>query len=99
VPGKPLRNPDTVVNHLFQGLLRSQIKCQRCQHESNTYDPFMDLSLEIKGCASLKEALQHFTQVGRGGGLLRGLLGPRAQQLSAWHQVALQPQGSWRPAG
>jgi hypothetical protein len=69
VEGKTLRNPDTVVNHFFQGQLLSQIKCQRCQDESSTYDPFMDLSLEIEGCASLEEVLQHFTQVGAGTGV------------------------------
>ncbi len=61
-----------MVNHLFQGLLRSQVKCEACGHESNTYDPFMDLSLEVKGCESLRTALDRFTQVGSRGGCAGG---------------------------
>jgi ubiquitin C-terminal hydrolase len=38
----------TVVNQIFGGFLRSQVVCLHCKHPSNTYDPFMDISLDIK---------------------------------------------------
>lgn len=38
-----------------------QVKCTECGHESNTYDVFLDLSLEINRASSLLKALQRFT--------------------------------------
>jgi len=43
----------TFVHRIFGGRLRSQIKCEGVNYESCTYDPFLDLSLEINqvgGC-------------------------------------------------
>jgi ubiquitin carboxyl-terminal hydrolase 36/42 len=37
----------TFVHRIFGGRLRSQIKCEGVNYESCTYDPFLDLSLEI----------------------------------------------------
>lgn len=37
------------------------MKCQDCQYESNTYDPILDLSLEISRAASVEKALQRYT--------------------------------------
>jgi hypothetical protein len=45
---------------IFGGYFQSQVKCTACSYESNTYDPYMDLSLEIKG-ASVDSALKHHT--------------------------------------
>ena len=50
-----------MVSHMFGGTLRSQVKCGACGAESNTLDPFMDLSLELLGCTSVAAALQKFT--------------------------------------
>ena len=38
-----------------------QVKCQDCQYESNTYDPILDISLEISRAASVEKALQRYT--------------------------------------
>lgn len=38
-----------------------QVKCTECGHESNTYDTFLDLSLEINRASDLTRALQRFT--------------------------------------
>lgn len=38
-----------------------QVKCTECGHESNTYDVFLDLSLEINKASSVQKALQRFT--------------------------------------
>eukprot|EP00163_Fabomonas_tropica_P034463 TRINITY_DN954_c0_g1_i1.p1 TRINITY_DN954_c0_g1~~TRINITY_DN954_c0_g1_i1.p1 ORF type:complete len:713 (+),score=143.23 TRINITY_DN954_c0_g1_i1:596-2734(+) len=43
------------------GYLQSQIKCSSCGYESNTFDPFLDLSLEINKSKHVIQALRHFT--------------------------------------
>jgi ubiquitin carboxyl-terminal hydrolase 36/42 len=54
--------PKTWVNSLFSGILQSQVRCLRCGYVSNSYDPFMDLSLELKmGCKTLEACLVNFT--------------------------------------
>ncbi|KAJ1979189.1 hypothetical protein H4R34_002923 [Dimargaris verticillata] len=50
------------VHGVFGGYLQSQIKCSVCHADSNTFDPFLDLSLEIRHCSSLQRALQVFTK-------------------------------------
>ncbi len=40
-----------------------QVKCTICSSCSNTYDPFLDLSLEIVRAESLSKALVRFTAV------------------------------------
>jgi len=50
------------VNNLFQGILQSQVRCLRCGYVSNSYDPFMDLSLELRpGCSTVQHCMQHYT--------------------------------------
>jgi ubiquitin carboxyl-terminal hydrolase 36/42 len=51
----------SVVHSIFGGYLRSQVKCAACTYESNTFDPFLDLSLELEGQPSVPRALQAFT--------------------------------------
>lgn len=38
-----------------------QVKCQQCSHCSNTFDPFLDLSLDIVKADSLYKAFANFT--------------------------------------
>jgi hypothetical protein len=47
---------------VFGGYLQSQVKCQVCGYESNTLDPVLDMSLEIKSkhIQSIQSALSHF---------------------------------------
>jgi hypothetical protein len=49
------------IYRLFGGKIRSQVKCTQCSYESNTYDPFLDLSLEITHANSVEKALHRFT--------------------------------------
>ena len=49
------------VYRIFGGKIRSQVKCTECDYESNTYDPFLDLSLEINHASSVEKALRRFT--------------------------------------
>lgn len=55
----------TLIHRLFGGYLRSQMHCPKCDYRSNTYDPYMDLSLEISNSKvdSLEKALKQFTKV------------------------------------
>ena len=53
----------TWVHMLFGGLLRSRVKCLSCGHDSDTYDQMMDLSVDIAGVQSLRDALRKFTTV------------------------------------
>lgn len=38
-----------------------QVKCAECGYESNTTDPFLDISLEINRAQTLEKALDRFT--------------------------------------
>eukprot|EP00536_Pseudo-nitzschia_multiseries_P001685 jgi/Psemu1/181565/e_gw1.21.13.1 len=54
----------TFVHRIFGGYFRSQVRCRRCNYRSNTYDPFLDLSLEVskKSSTSVLNALSEFTR-------------------------------------
>jgi ubiquitin C-terminal hydrolase len=60
----PRLDETTFVHRIFGGYLRSQVRCTECRYSSNTYDPFLDLSLEIsrKSCHSISAALAEFTR-------------------------------------
>lgn len=60
----PRLDETTFVHRIFGGYLRSQVRCTECGYTSNTYDPFLDLSLEIsrKSCHSVSSALMEFTR-------------------------------------
>ncbi|XP_024359797.1 ubiquitin carboxyl-terminal hydrolase 23 isoform X2 [Physcomitrium patens] len=53
----------SLIQQMFGGQLRSQVKCTVCSTCSNTYDPLLDLSLEIVRADSLTKALNRFTAV------------------------------------
>ncbi|RKP34582.1 hypothetical protein BJ085DRAFT_18031, partial [Dimargaris cristalligena] len=52
----------TLVHAIFGGYLQSQIRCSRCHADSNTFDPLLDLSLEVRNCSSIQRALSTFTK-------------------------------------
>ena len=58
----PRLDETTVIHRMFGGYLRSQIHCTSCGYKSNTYDPFLDLSLEVHAANSVRAALEQFTQ-------------------------------------
>ncbi|EKX35258.1 hypothetical protein GUITHDRAFT_79938, partial [Guillardia theta CCMP2712] len=51
-----------LVHGIFGGHLRSQVRCETCRYNSNTYDAFLDLSLEIKKADNITDALRLFTK-------------------------------------
>lgn len=53
-----LMNP---IKQLFEGTFQSQVKCSKCDKISLTFDPFMDISLEIpKDKRNIKDLLADF---------------------------------------
>lgn len=60
----PRLDETTFVHRIFGGYFRSQLKCNKCGYKSNTYDPFLDLALEVskKYLDSLEAALNEFTR-------------------------------------
>lgn len=63
-PADPIRET-TLVHKIFGGRLRSRVQCQVCKHNSDTFDPILDLSLDIRNLPSntLGSALHKFTEV------------------------------------
>ncbi|KAF8379074.1 hypothetical protein HHK36_028501 [Tetracentron sinense] len=54
---------DSFVKQIFGGRLRSQLRCCNCGHCSDTFEPLIDLSLEIEDVDTLPSALKSFTKV------------------------------------
>lgn len=42
------QNNPSFIDNLFCGLMRSSVICNKCKYKSDTYDPFLDLSVPIK---------------------------------------------------
>jgi ubiquitin C-terminal hydrolase len=57
----PKQRQCTIVQHIFGGQLQSQVKCLSCKSESNTYDPFLDICLDIKNCNTIEKAFAQYT--------------------------------------
>ncbi|PWZ03275.1 cysteine proteinase [Testicularia cyperi] len=59
-PDDPVRRT-TFVQKIFGGKLRSRVTCHSCGYNSDTFDPFMDLSLDVrKGINTLADAFRAF---------------------------------------
>ncbi|XP_057265581.1 LOW QUALITY PROTEIN: ubiquitin carboxyl-terminal hydrolase 36-like [Pezoporus wallicus] len=52
----------TLVHQIFGGNLRSRVECLSCKRASDTYDPFLDLALEIWEAEDLCEALEQLVK-------------------------------------
>ncbi|KAJ8245967.1 hypothetical protein GJAV_G00262240 [Gymnothorax javanicus] len=52
----------TLIHQIFGGYLRSRVKCLNCKAVSDTYDPFLDISLEIKTALNITKALEQFVR-------------------------------------
>ncbi|XP_074276555.1 ubiquitin carboxyl-terminal hydrolase 18-like [Silene latifolia] len=59
----PKSRETTLIQHIFGGQLRSQVKCTRCSQVSDRYENMLDLTVEIHGeVTSLQECLDQFTE-------------------------------------
>eukprot|EP00939_MAST-03C_sp_MAST-3C-sp1_P004511 g4511.t1 len=57
-----LMSETTMVYSLFGGYIRSRVSCARCAYDSDTFDSFVDLSLELtRQVDSVQDALHEFT--------------------------------------
>ncbi|MED6220719.1 hypothetical protein PIB30_047534 [Stylosanthes scabra] len=54
---------DNLVEKIFGGRSISKLRCCNCGHSSDTYEPLIDLSLEIDNVDTLSSALESFTNV------------------------------------
>ncbi|KAL2999958.1 hypothetical protein AAZX31_09G186700 [Glycine max] len=54
---------DNLVEKVFGGRFISKLQCSTCGHTSNTFEPLIDMSLEIDNVDSLPSALESFTKV------------------------------------
>ncbi|KAG0333062.1 Ubiquitin carboxyl-terminal hydrolase 36 [Podila humilis] len=52
----------TIIHQIFGGYFQSQVKCTVCERESNTFETFLDISLDIKGAESISRALRDYTR-------------------------------------
>ena len=52
----------TLVYRVFGGYLRSRVKCRQCKAVSDTFDPFLDVSLDInkQGFSDVRKCLEYF---------------------------------------
>ncbi|XP_066060871.1 ubiquitin carboxyl-terminal hydrolase 42-like [Chamaea fasciata] len=50
----------TLVHQIFGGFLRSRVICSNCKAISDSYEPFLDVPLDIKAALSLGAALEDF---------------------------------------
>ncbi|KAD3641515.1 hypothetical protein E3N88_30739 [Mikania micrantha] len=54
---------NNLVGQVFGGRVISKLRCCNCNHISDTYEPSVDLSLELEDANSLITALESFTKV------------------------------------
>ncbi|NWX51140.1 UBP42 hydrolase, partial [Steatornis caripensis] len=52
----------TLIYQIFGGYLRSRVKCLNCKAVSDTYEPFLDITLDIKAVTCLTRALEQFVK-------------------------------------
>ncbi|KAF9161204.1 Ubiquitin carboxyl-terminal hydrolase 36 [Mortierella sp. AD011] len=52
----------TAIHQMFGGYFQSQVKCMRCGYESNTFETYLDVSLDIRGAESVQKAFRDFTK-------------------------------------
>ncbi|XP_077590575.1 ubiquitin carboxyl-terminal hydrolase 36 [Stigmatopora nigra] len=52
----------TLVHQIFGGYLRSRVKCSICKSVSDTYDPYLDIAVEIRQAANIVRALDLFVK-------------------------------------
>ena len=68
-PHQPFRKVDhnlaetTWVHRIFGGRLRSRVTCRECSYNSDTFDSMLDISLDIYGSSTLKDAFKKFVAV------------------------------------
>ncbi|NXN95568.1 UBP42 hydrolase, partial [Rhinopomastus cyanomelas] len=52
----------TLIYQIFGGYLRSRVKCLNCKAVSDTFESFLDITLDIKAVTSVTRALEQFVK-------------------------------------
>ncbi|KAI6059461.1 ubiquitin carboxyl-terminal hydrolase 42 [Aix galericulata] len=52
----------TIIHQIFGGFLRLRVKCLNCKAVSDTYEAFLDITLDIKAVSSVTRALELFVK-------------------------------------
>ncbi|KAL2078194.1 hypothetical protein ACEWY4_025879 [Coilia grayii] len=52
----------TLIHQIFGGYLRSRVKCLNCKAVSDTFDPYLDVALDIKTAPTISKALEQFVK-------------------------------------
>ncbi|XP_045391341.1 ubiquitin carboxyl-terminal hydrolase 17-like protein 6 [Lemur catta] len=52
----------TLIHQIFGGHWRSQIKCLHCHSISDTFDPYLDIALDIEAASNVSQALQQLVK-------------------------------------
>ncbi|GAA6101080.1 ubiquitin carboxyl-terminal hydrolase 42-like [Tachysurus ichikawai] len=50
----------TLIHQIFGGYLRSRVKCMNCKAVSDTFDPYLDIALDIKNAPTILKAFEQF---------------------------------------
>lgn len=59
---EPRVKETTLVHQVFGGYLQSRVHCLSCNHVSSTFDPLLDLSLEVRQADTLERALAQYVR-------------------------------------
>ncbi|XP_026993354.2 ubiquitin carboxyl-terminal hydrolase 42-like isoform X1 [Tachysurus fulvidraco] len=52
----------TLIHQIFGGYLRSRVKCMNCKAVSDTFDPYLDIALDIKNAPTILKAFEQFVK-------------------------------------
>ncbi|KAM7074665.1 ubiquitin carboxyl-terminal hydrolase 42-like [Ciconia maguari] len=52
----------TIIHQIFGGFLRSRVTCSSCKADSDSYEAFLDIPLDIKAASSVTAALEGFVK-------------------------------------
>ncbi|KAI4880507.1 hypothetical protein NFI96_012349 [Prochilodus magdalenae] len=52
----------TLIHQIFGGYLRSRVKCLNCKAVSDTFDPYLDIALDIKTAQTITKAFEQFVK-------------------------------------
>ncbi|KAF1742112.1 hypothetical protein MXB_2343, partial [Myxobolus squamalis] len=49
-----------MIDHIFGGWMRGTVTCLTCQHESTTFDPLLDINLDIENSSNVNTSIYHY---------------------------------------
>jgi hypothetical protein len=54
---------NSFIDSVFTGLMRSTVECKNCHHQSQAFDPFIDISVSINKYSNLDKCLKQFFEI------------------------------------